>query len=58
MTGATTLFIPLLTACAAAVAVPTALGNPAIYDALRLRDGAGRRDEEGDPQSVRIGRRM
>jgi CIC family chloride channel protein len=38
MTGATTLFIPLLTACATAVAVPTALGDPAIYDALRLRD--------------------
>ena len=44
MTGATTLFVPLLTACATAVAVPTALGDPAIYDALRLRDAARRRD--------------
>jgi CIC family chloride channel protein len=44
MTGATALFIPLLTACAAAVAVPTALGDPPIYDALRLRDAARRRD--------------
>jgi CIC family chloride channel protein len=43
MTGATTLFIPLLTACATAVAVPTALGDPAIYDALRLRDATRRR---------------
>ena len=42
MTGATTLFIPLLTACATAVAVPTALGDPAIYDALRLREAARR----------------
>ena len=42
MTGETALFIPLLTACAAAVAVPTALGDPAIYDALRLRDAARR----------------
>jgi len=40
MTGATELFIPLLTACAAAVAVPTALGDRAIYDALRLREAA------------------
>lgn len=44
MTGATALFIPLLTACAAAVAVPTALGDRPIYDALRLRDAARRRD--------------
>lgn len=44
MTGATALFIPLLTACAAAVAVPTALGDRAIYDALRLRDAARRHD--------------
>ena len=42
MTGATTLFIPLLTACAAAIAVPTLLGDPAIYDALRGRDAARR----------------
>jgi CIC family chloride channel protein len=38
MTGATTLFVPLLTACAAAVAVPTALGERPIYDTLRDRD--------------------
>jgi CIC family chloride channel protein len=44
MTGATALFVPLLTACAAAVAVPTALGDRAIYDALRLRDAARRRN--------------
>jgi chloride channel protein, CIC family len=50
MTGATTLFIPLLTASAAAVAVPTVLGDPAIYDALRLRDAAHRREQErGSP---------
>ena len=42
MTGATTLFVPLLTACAAAAAVPTALGDRPIYDTLRDRD-AGRR---------------
>jgi CIC family chloride channel protein len=42
MTGATTLFVPLLTACAAAVAVPTALGDQPIYDALRMRDAARR----------------
>jgi CIC family chloride channel protein len=46
MTGATALFIPLLTACAAAVAVPTALGDPAIYDALRLRDATRQREHE------------
>lgn len=49
MTGATALFIPLLTACAAAVAVPTALGDPAIYDALRLRDAARRREQKQGP---------
>jgi len=42
MTGATTLFIPLLTAAAAAVAVPSLLRDPPIYDALRLRDAARR----------------
>jgi len=47
MTGETALFIPLLTACAAAVAVPTLLGDPAIYDALRLRDAARRREQGG-----------
>jgi CIC family chloride channel protein len=44
MTGASALFVPLLTACAAAVAVPTALGDRAIYDALRLRDAARRQN--------------
>jgi CIC family chloride channel protein len=38
MTGATTLFIPLLTTCAAAIAVPAMLGDPPIYDALRQRE--------------------
>jgi len=42
MTGATTLFVPLLTACAAAAAVPTALGERPIYDTLRDRDARGR----------------
>jgi CIC family chloride channel protein len=49
MTGATTLFIPLLTACAAAVAVPTALGDPAIYGALRQREAARQREQERGP---------
>jgi CIC family chloride channel protein len=48
MTGATTLFIPLLTACATAVAVPTVLGDPAIYDALRARDATRRRQSRGE----------
>jgi len=43
MTGATSLFVPLLTACASAVAVPSMLGNPPIYDTLQARDGAPRR---------------
>jgi CIC family chloride channel protein len=38
MTGSTALFIPLLTACAAALAVPSALGEPPIYDTLSARD--------------------
>jgi CIC family chloride channel protein len=42
MTGATTLFVPLLTACAAAAAVPTALGAAPIYDTLSDRDTARR----------------
>lgn len=44
MTGATALFVPLLTACAAAMAVSGALGERPIYDTLRDRDasrGAG-----------------
>jgi chloride channel protein, CIC family len=40
MTGATTLFVPLLTACAGALAVPALLGNRPIYDTLRNRDAA------------------
>ena len=38
MTGATTLFVPLLTACASALAVPAILGSRPIYDTLRDRD--------------------
>jgi len=42
MTGATTLFVPLLTACASALAVPALLGCRPIYDTLRDRDTARR----------------
>ena len=42
MTGATTLFVPLLTACASALAVPALLGSQPIYDTLRDRDAARR----------------
>ena len=42
MTGATTLFIPLLAACASALAVPALLGCRPIYDTLRDRDAARR----------------
>ena len=42
MTGATALFVPLLTACAAAIAVPALLGERPIYDTLRDRDAARR----------------
>ena len=42
MTGATTLFVPLLTACASALAVPALLGCRPIYDTLRDRDAARR----------------
>ena len=42
MTGATTLFVPLLTACASALAVPALLGSRPIYDRLRDRDTAQR----------------
>ena len=38
MTGATTLFVPLLTACARALAVPALLGSRPIYDTLRDRE--------------------
>ena len=43
MTGATTLFVPLLTACAGALAVPALLGCRPIYDTLRDRDAARRK---------------
>ena len=43
MTGATSLFVPLLIACASALAVPSMLGNPPIYDTLRARDAAQRK---------------
>ena len=46
MTGATSLFIPLLTACASALAVPALLGSRPIYDTLRDRDTARRRGAE------------
>jgi CIC family chloride channel protein len=42
MTGATTLFVPLLAACASALAVPALLGCAPIYDTLRDRDAARR----------------
>ena len=42
MTGATSLFVPLLVASASAVAVPAMLGSRPIYDTLRDRDTAGR----------------
>ena len=42
MTGATTLVVPLLTACAGALAVPALLGCRPIYDTLRDRDAARR----------------
>ncbi len=35
MTGCFTLLLPMLLACFAAMAVPTLLGNPPIYDSLR-----------------------
>jgi chloride channel protein, CIC family len=44
MTGATSLFVPLLTACAGAVAVPALLGSRPIYDTLRDRDAARSED--------------
>jgi CIC family chloride channel protein len=44
VTGATTLFVPLLTACASAVAVPALLGGRPIYDTLRDRAAARCKD--------------
>lgn len=43
MTGNVSLMVPLLLASVAAVAVATALGSPPIYDTLRTRMIAGRR---------------
>jgi CIC family chloride channel protein len=40
MTGATTLFVPLLTACASALAVPALLGYRPIFDTLWDRDAS------------------
>jgi CIC family chloride channel protein len=42
MTGASGLFIPLLTGCASAIAVPALLGSPPIYDTLQERDSRRR----------------
>jgi H+/Cl- antiporter ClcA len=42
MTGAATLFAPLLTACASALAMPALLGSRPIYDTLRNRATARR----------------
>jgi len=42
MTGATTLPVPA--ACASALAVPALLGSRPIYDTLRDRDAARRKD--------------
>jgi CIC family chloride channel protein len=42
MTGATSLFVPLLATCASALAVPALLGVRPIYDILRDRDKARR----------------
>lgn len=49
MTGNVTLMIPLLLASVAAVAVATALGNPPIYDTLRARMIAARRQAGPTP---------
>jgi CIC family chloride channel protein len=35
MTGCFTLLLPMLLACSAAMAVPTLMRNPPIYDSLR-----------------------
>jgi CIC family chloride channel protein len=37
MTGSFTLFLPMLSACFAAMVVPTLLGNEPIYESLRAR---------------------
>jgi CIC family chloride channel protein len=40
MTGSWTLILPMMAASVTAYAVPELLGNPPIYDSLRLRDEA------------------
>jgi CIC family chloride channel protein len=46
MTGVTSLFVPLLTACASATAVPALLGSRPIYDTLQERDAGHRESAE------------
>jgi chloride channel protein, CIC family len=43
MTGCFTLLLPMLLACFAAMAVPTLLGDPPIYDSLRRPGSAAKR---------------
>jgi chloride channel protein, CIC family len=43
MTGCFTLLLPMLLACFAAMAVPTLLGDPPIYDSLRRPGNATKR---------------
>jgi chloride channel protein, CIC family len=43
MTGCFTLLLPMLLACFAAMAVPTLLGDPPIYDSLRRPGNAAKR---------------
>jgi len=43
MTGCFTLLLPMLLACFAAMAVPTLLGDPPIYDSLRRTGSAAKR---------------
>jgi chloride channel protein, CIC family len=50
MTGSFTLLLPMLLACFVAMTVPTLLGDPPIYDSLRVPDSARptlRREENG-----------
>jgi chloride channel protein, CIC family len=42
MTASFTLLLPMLAACCAAMAVPTLLGNPPIYDSLSQRSSGDR----------------
>jgi CIC family chloride channel protein len=54
MTGNVTLLLPMLGACAFAMAVPTLLRDPPIYDSLRVsllsRERAFAKPEVGDPE--------